>query len=359
MNVDTNDSYKYDNVIVPIKFTYVNENKKQQTNITNIFRKGNVSNDFNIYIHIPKEYEGTELKPKEIIKIPLGICIEIDEFFVDNPVQWGIFILIQSINENKVKIPFGNNGGVIDSDYRNELMLILYNSSDYEKIKLTTKQPYAKINIVKYFNIEFISNEVEFQLKSHNWEDEGRKLPIYYQSNDDKNSPEQGTPNSAGYDIYTKINNLTFKEDKKGKGKQKNYIQYYENNIKLEPNNVEEFKTNSVLKLLPGIKLFCHPRSNVGAKKKIIVLGEEYDHTNGLFNIEFRASCFNGIHTKNDLIDESNLGILRNNERHIQMVFVPENEEDRYFRFTDTIFIQKNQLSKTKRNGGFGSTGFN
>lgn len=90
-----------------------------------------------------------EIRPKETKKIPTGLKIEIPE---------GHFAAIypRSSTGTKRKLMLANTVGIIDSDYRGEIMLFFYNYGEEsqiikknERLAQLIIQKYEKVNVIK------------------------------------------------------------------------------------------------------------------------------------------------------------------------------------------------------------------
>ena len=113
-------------------------------------------NSAGIDFYIPDNFKNTILEPKEIIKIPLGVKTIIPEGYY---------------GEFKDRSSIGSKGiiklaGIIDSDYRGELILVLQNNSDsgfilksgMKIIQLIIK-PYL-LNNLKEITIQDFTNDI-------------------------------------------------------------------------------------------------------------------------------------------------------------------------------------------------------
>lgn len=93
--------------------------------------------------------ESITIKPKESVKITTGLSIEI-------PTGFAGFIFARSGIATKYGIAPVNKVGVIDSDYRGELCVFLYNQSNEEyvvnngdRIAQLVIMPYVKANFIE------------------------------------------------------------------------------------------------------------------------------------------------------------------------------------------------------------------
>ncbi len=97
------------------------------------------------------EEESVSLNPGETYMIKTGLCFEIPDGYFG-----GVFA--RSGLASKKNLRPANCVGVIDSDYRGELMVPIYNDSD--KVQVIEKNDrVAQIIIMPYLNVEF--NEVD------------------------------------------------------------------------------------------------------------------------------------------------------------------------------------------------------
>jgi len=90
--------------------------------------------------------------PNELVKIPTGICVEIPAKYV------GLCIIRSSLGV-KSGISLSNCVGVIDSDYRGEIILGLINNS-CEKRTIIPGERIAQLVIVPYLSVEIEEKEV-------------------------------------------------------------------------------------------------------------------------------------------------------------------------------------------------------
>ena len=88
-----------------------------------------------------------EIKPQETVIIPTGIAMEIPNGYV------GLIYARSSLGTKKGLTP-ANKVGVIDSDYRGEIKVVLFNQSN--KIQTITKnERIAQIIITPYIKVKF------------------------------------------------------------------------------------------------------------------------------------------------------------------------------------------------------------
>lgn len=88
-----------------------------------------------------------EIKPQETVIIPTGIAMEIPNGYV------GLIYARSSLGTKKGLTP-ANKVGVIDSDYRGEIKVVLFNQSN--KIQTITKnERIAQIIITPYIKVQF------------------------------------------------------------------------------------------------------------------------------------------------------------------------------------------------------------
>ena len=87
------------------------------------------------------------IKPQETALIPTGISMSIPSGYV------GI-IYARSGLATKLGLVLANQAGIIDSDYRGEIMVAIYNRSNVERI-ITNHQRIAQIVITSYVEANF------------------------------------------------------------------------------------------------------------------------------------------------------------------------------------------------------------
>ncbi len=104
---------------------------------------------YDLYAYL--EEESVSLNPGETYMIKTGLCFEIPDGYFG-----GVFA--RSGLASKKNLRPANCVGVIDSDYRGEIMVPIYNDSD--KVQVIEKNDrVAQIIIMPYLNVEF--NEVD------------------------------------------------------------------------------------------------------------------------------------------------------------------------------------------------------
>ena len=91
------------------------------------------------------------LSPGETKLIPTGLAMEI-------PAGYGGFIYARSGLATKKGLAPANKVGVIDADYRGDVMVALYNQSQTEQV-ITPNERIAQLVIAPFLKVEF--NEVE------------------------------------------------------------------------------------------------------------------------------------------------------------------------------------------------------
>ena len=87
------------------------------------------------------------IKPQETVLIPTGISMAIPSGYV------GI-IYARSGLATKLGLVLANQAGIIDSDYRGEIMVAIYNRSNVEQI-ITNHQRIAQMVITSYIEANF------------------------------------------------------------------------------------------------------------------------------------------------------------------------------------------------------------
>ena len=91
--------------------------------------------------------EETIIKPNATVLVPTGLSMEIPDGLV------GLIFARSGISIKRGLAP-ANKVGVIDSDYRGEIMVALYNQSDKEQI-IEPKERIAQISFVPYVQGNF------------------------------------------------------------------------------------------------------------------------------------------------------------------------------------------------------------
>lgn len=93
--------------------------------------------------------EDVVIKPKEVFKIPIGISMEIPAGYV------GLVYARSGISTKHLITPI-NKVGVVDSDYRGQIFVFLYNESNVDfkvsngdRIAQMVITPYAHVNLVE------------------------------------------------------------------------------------------------------------------------------------------------------------------------------------------------------------------
>lgn len=92
-----------------------------------------------------------ELKPNETVLVHTGIAMEIPEGYAG-------FVFARSGIATKRGLAPANKVGVIDSDYRGEIMVALHNHSDKVQ-KIEDNERVAQLVIMPYLRAEFIEAE--------------------------------------------------------------------------------------------------------------------------------------------------------------------------------------------------------
>lgn len=88
------------------------------------------------------------VKPFSQVTINTGLAIEIPDGFVG-------LIFSRSGLSTKKGLALANKVGVIDSDYRGEWLIVLYNQSNQEQV-IKPQERIAQFVIVPYYKAEFI-----------------------------------------------------------------------------------------------------------------------------------------------------------------------------------------------------------
>ena len=92
-------------------------------------------------------YESGDINPNETVKFHTGISMEIPKGFV------GLVFARSGLGINHGIVP-SNCVGVIDSDYRGEIMVALHNHSN-ETYSVKENERVAQIVIVPFLSVEF------------------------------------------------------------------------------------------------------------------------------------------------------------------------------------------------------------
>lgn len=127
-----------------INIKRLNDNAKLPT------RGSEYAAGYDLYANLESD---TGIMPGQTVKIPTGIAIEIPEGYFGA-------IYARSGLATKQKIRPGNCVGVIDSDYRGEVIVALHHDSDGgdEPYIVANGERIAQLVIQPYLNVEF--NEV-------------------------------------------------------------------------------------------------------------------------------------------------------------------------------------------------------
>ena len=100
---------------------------------------------YDLYAYL--DNDSISLKPGETCIVKSGISVEIPEgYFAGIFARSGIAI--------KRNLRPANCVGVIDSDFRGEVLIAIYNDSDEERI-IENKERVAQMVIMPYLNVEF------------------------------------------------------------------------------------------------------------------------------------------------------------------------------------------------------------
>lgn len=95
--------------------------------------------------------ENIVIKPHETKLVPTGLAMEI-------PVNYAGLIYARSGLASKKGLAPANKVGVVDSDYRGEVMVALHNHSEIEQI-IEPKERIAQLVVTPFLKVEF--NEVD------------------------------------------------------------------------------------------------------------------------------------------------------------------------------------------------------
>lgn len=91
--------------------------------------------------------EKLEIKPRQTVMVPTGLSVEIPEGLV------GLIMARSGISVKRGLAP-ANKVGVIDSDYRGELMVALYNQSE-EVREIENGERIAQLLLMPYITADF------------------------------------------------------------------------------------------------------------------------------------------------------------------------------------------------------------
>ncbi|MGN1398854.1 MAG: dUTP diphosphatase [Erysipelotrichaceae bacterium] len=95
--------------------------------------------------------KGTVIKPNSTVAVEVGLSLEIPQGYFG-----GVFA--RSGLASKEGIRPANCVGVIDSDYRGEIKVMLHNDSDCERI-IEKGQRIAQLIIIPYLNVNIVESE--------------------------------------------------------------------------------------------------------------------------------------------------------------------------------------------------------
>ena len=123
--------------------------KKLTTTAKIPLRGSNEAAGYDLYADVGEDF--VEIKPHETVKIPTGIALEIPNGYFG-----GIFA--RSGLARKEGIRPCNCVGVIDQDYRGEIIVALHNDSDVSRF-ITPGERVAQLVVIPYLEVSF--NEVD------------------------------------------------------------------------------------------------------------------------------------------------------------------------------------------------------
>lgn len=97
------------------------------------------------------ESDGVVIPPHQTVKVHTGIAMEISAGY------WGAILARSGIATNRGLRP-ANCTGVVDSNYRGEIMVALHNDTGMEQ-KIDHGERIAQFCLIPQFNIEFVEVE--------------------------------------------------------------------------------------------------------------------------------------------------------------------------------------------------------
>ena len=109
-------------------------------------RGSNGAAGYDLYANI--EQGEIQIKPRQTVKIKTGIAMEIPE-------GYGGFVYARSGLASKKGLRPANCVGVIDSDYRGEIIVALHNDSEFEQTIINGDR-IAQIVVKPFLDCEFI-----------------------------------------------------------------------------------------------------------------------------------------------------------------------------------------------------------
>ena len=107
-------------------------------------RESSCAAGYDLYADIP---EDITIKPHETVKINTGVAMEIPEGYFGG-------IAARSGLATKEGLRPANCYGIVDSDYRGQIIVALHNDSDIERV-VTPQERIGQIIIQPYLNVTF------------------------------------------------------------------------------------------------------------------------------------------------------------------------------------------------------------
>ena len=107
-------------------------------------RESSCAAGYDLYADIP---EDITIKPHETVKINTGVAMEIPEGYFGG-------IAARSGLATKEGLRPANCYGIVDSDYRGQIIVALHNDSDVERV-VTPQERIGQIIIQPYLNVTF------------------------------------------------------------------------------------------------------------------------------------------------------------------------------------------------------------
>lgn len=102
---------------------------------------------YDLYAYFKAPFSGAEIQPGETVKIGTGICAEIPEGYFGA-------IFARSGLATKQGLRPANCVGVVDSDYRGEIVVALHNDSSEKKL-VPEGERIAQLVIIPFLPVEF------------------------------------------------------------------------------------------------------------------------------------------------------------------------------------------------------------
>ena len=100
------------------------------------------------------------IDPHATVLVPTGLSLEI-------PVGWAGLVYARSGLASKRNLAPANKVGVIDSDYRGEIIVSLHNHSEVEQL-ISDKERIAQLVIAPYYTADFVEDELDDTVRGTN-----------------------------------------------------------------------------------------------------------------------------------------------------------------------------------------------